>query len=87
MFTPCRYTAYDAPHGMLNDGFIIAAIALFWAASGHVNACAYVMAAQWAPAGKADRAGGLMAVVFQVSCLLSLLLAAALQHVLFLQPA
>lgn len=83
----CRYMNWGAEHGMLNDYVIILAIAAFWAASGHVNACAYVMAAQWAPPGGGDRAGGLMALAFQVSCLASLLLAAALQHVVFPQPA
>ncbi|KAK9813902.1 hypothetical protein WJX73_004060 [Symbiochloris irregularis] len=81
------YMNWGEEHGMLNDYVIILAIAVFWAASGHVNACAYVMAAQWAPPGGGDRAGGLMALSFQVSCLVSLLLAAALQHVIFPQPA
>ena len=68
---------------MLNDAVAVLAVAFFWASSGHVNACAYVMAAAWAPPGAKERAGGLMALVFQMACLLSLLCAAAVQHYSF----
>lgn len=77
-----RYTV-AAPRALLNDVVATAAIALFWAGSGYFNACSYVMAATWAPAGAKERAGGIMALVFQVSCLLALLLATGLQRILF----
>ena len=70
-------------YGALNDAVAVAAIAAYWAASGQVNSCAYVMAAAWAPAGAKEQAGTLQALCFQVACLVGLLCAAAVQHVSF----
>ena len=80
---PYRYIKAAGAHNLLNDAAIVSAIAIFWAASGQLNAGAYVKATAWAPPGAKERAGGLMALTFQVGCLLSLLCATAVQHFCF----
>ncbi|KAK9846537.1 hypothetical protein WJX81_006206 [Elliptochloris bilobata] len=55
-------------------------VAGFWTASGLLSAAAYVGAQAWAPPGSGGRAGGFMALAFQVACLVALLAAEAGQE-------
>ena len=58
-------------------------VTVFWWLSGFLNTCAYVCAPERAPAGAGPRAGALMALLFQLSSLLALLLAEGVQVMMF----
>ncbi len=58
-------------------------VAVFWWLSGFLNTCAYVCAPEHAPPGTGPRAGALMALLFQLSSLAALLLAQAVQWLLY----
>lgn len=55
----------------------------FWWLSGYLNTCAYVCAPVRAPSSGGPRAGALMALLFQLSSLLALLLAEGVQLMMF----
>ena len=80
IMTPIFFIYISSEYSQYNDWAAVLYITLFWLLSGYVNNCAYVMASQWAPSAAAARAGGLMALVFQTSSLLALLLAFWIEH-------
>ena len=77
--TPLFFLYINAGASYLNDWSAVCFVALFWLLSGYVNNAAYVMAPQWVQ-NAGTRAGSVMALVFQTSSLLALLLAFWLEH-------
>jgi hypothetical protein len=80
----CRYITSANSH---SDLLAVVYVLLFWMQSGVVNSVSFVLADRWASAaarGRADgvggRAGGVLALVFQASCLVGLGFAYLLQH-------
>ena len=73
----CRYIM-AAP--AQSDLLAVLYICVFWLQSGVVNSAAFVMAPKWASPGLQDRAGGFLALVFQISCLVALGIAYLIQH-------
>jgi hypothetical protein len=66
--------------GRGGDLAALALVAAFWALSGYVNTCAYLLAPSLVPAAARSRAGGLMAASFQGACLAGLLAAVAAER-------
>ena len=63
-----------------SDWIAVLYVTLFWLLSGYVNNCAYVMAPRWAPNANTAQAGSVMALVFQASSLVALLVAFWIEH-------
>eukprot|EP00884_Botryococcus_braunii_P012171 jgi/Botrbrau1/20955/Bobra.0135s0074.2 len=63
----------------LSDEAAVAWVFLFWLLGGYLNTRAYMAAPRWAPKGSESRAGGLMALVFQLACLAAVMLAFVLE--------
>ena len=80
IMTPIFFIYISSEFSHYSDWAAVVYITLFWLLSGYVNNCAYVMASRWAPHATAAKAGGLMALVFQTSSLLALLLAFWIEH-------
>ena len=81
--TPIFFLYISSGFSAYNDWAAVLYITLFWLLSGYVNNCAYVMAPKWVPQTGTAKAGGIMALVFQVSSLLALLLAFWIEHTYF----
>lgn len=69
--------------GWRDDRALLLYIAVFWWLSGYINTCCYVAAPRLVAQALAPRAGVLMALVFQASCLLALLVAEGVQVLLY----
>lgn len=81
IMTPIFFIYIGSEFSHYSDWAAVLYITLFWLLSGYVNNCAYVMASCWAPShATAAKAGGLMALVFQTSSLIALLLAFWIEH-------
>lgn len=80
IMTPIFFIYISSQFSHYNDLAAVLYITLFWLLSGYVNNCAYVMAAQWAPHATAAKAGGVMALLFQTSSFVALLLAFWIEH-------
>lgn len=81
IMTPIFFLYIGSGFSHYSDWAAVLYITLFWLLSGYVNNCAYVMASCWAPShATAAKAGGLMALVFQTSSLMALLLAFWIEH-------
>jgi len=80
IMTPIFFLYISSAMSTYNDWAAVLYITLFWLLSGYVNNCAYVMAPRWAPQTSAARAGGIMALIFQASSLLALLVAFWIEH-------
>ncbi|DBB16535.1 TPA: hypothetical protein ACH3X3_014799 [Trebouxia sp. C0006] len=80
IMTPIFFLYISSAMSSYNDWAAVLYITLFWLLSGYVNNCAYVMAPRWAPQTSAARAGGIMALIFQASSLLALLVAFWIEH-------
>lgn len=63
----------------LSDSLVIAYIAVFWLQSGAVNSVSFVLAEKWSSSALQGKAGGLLAFVFQLSCLVALGIAFLMQ--------
>lgn len=77
--TPLFFVYISLGSSYLNDVVAVCFVAMFWLLSGYVNNAAYVMAPRWVSHGS-SQAGSLMALVFQTSSLIALLLAFWLEH-------
>lgn len=86
IMTPIFFLYISNEVSSYNDWAAVLYITLFWLLSGYVNNCAYVMAPRWAPQASAARAGSIMALVFQTSSLLALLVAFWIEHSHFADP-
>ncbi|KAL0033491.1 hypothetical protein WJX77_011956 [Trebouxia sp. C0004] len=80
IMTPIFFLYISSAMSTYNDWAAVLYITVFWLLSGYVNNCAYVMAPRWAPQTSAARAGGIMALIFQASSLLALLIAFWIEH-------
>ncbi|DBA76841.1 TPA: hypothetical protein ACH3X2_008856 [Trebouxia sp. C0005] len=80
IMTPIFFLYISSAMSTYNDWAAVLYITLFWLLSGYVNNCAYVMAPRWAPQTSAAKAGGIMALIFQASSLLALLVAFWIEH-------
>lgn len=63
-----------------SDVVAIVYVALFWLQSGAVNSVSFVLAEKWSNSTIQGRAGGLLAFVFQLSCLVALGVAFLMQR-------
>lgn len=63
----------------ISDAAAVSWVFLFWLVGGYLNTQSYLMAPRWAPKGCAGRAGGLIALNFQVACLSAVALAFGLE--------
>lgn len=79
VMTPFFFLYVNPAASYLNDMSAVCFVAVFWLLSGYVNNAAYVMAPQWRHNAN-TAAGSIMALVFQMSSLLALLLAFWLEH-------
>ena len=66
----------------VGDAAAVALVGVSWVLGGYVNAGAYLLAPSLVPPEQRPRAGGVMALAFQASCLAGLAAAAALQWAL-----
>lgn len=57
----------------------VAYVAVFWFTSGYINTCAFILAPQLVPPALASKAGGAMALTFQIASLLALVMAWLIQ--------
>lgn len=80
--TPFFFVYINLGQAHLSDMLAVWYVAVFWLLSGYVNNAAYVMAPQWVQ-NASTRAGNIMALIFQTSSLLALLLAFWLEYDLY----
>ena len=80
IMTPIFFIYISPEFSHYSDWAAVLYITLFWLLSGYVNKCAYVMASHWAPHATAATAGGFMALVFQISSLIALVVAFWFEH-------
>lgn len=79
---PVLFLSIFKPQAVLGDFGAVTLVAVFWVLSGYINTCAYIVAPQLVPPMMKSRAAGLMALVFQSSCFIALLIALAAQKLL-----
>lgn len=80
--TPFFFVYINLGQSHLSDMTAVWFVALFWLLSGYINNAAYVMAPHWVQ-NAGTRAGSVMALIFQTSSLLALLLAFWLEYNLY----